>query len=672
MLVFDQMKKGDRSLWWLAATVLLGMLVLVGGLWYRQVYASSHYVESFKTQSIRRVRYPALRGKILDCHGNQLAINRPSYNINLYLEELSALFQEEYRQTKARLDEIKTQEASAKAVAERAGWLERIWRKKGSAKARWTPEEKTELGKKVRFLVASNLVYQLGERLGQPLILEEKRFTDHYANRLVVPMPVMEDLTPTQVAIFHEMPNKMPGLYLDVQPLREYPYRTAAAHVLGYLRRSSKVSSSGDPDFDIEDSLPGLPDYEGQVGLEGAFDDALRGHAGLKWVVVNNLGYRQSETNVIAADPGSNLVSTIDLPIQLAAEKAFAQSGTISKGAVVVMDPRSGDVLAMLSYPPFDPNSFIPRMSSEKWASLMDTNLNPLLNRATFGEYPPGSIFKIIVGLAALESGKLRADEIIRTKGYFQANPRSRPIDDLAKPGDYDFCSALAHSSNEYFIEAGIRTGLRPILEMAGRAFLGQRARLPLMQEENGFIPNDSWLANMKARGSPWRDGDLHYLSIGQGYLTVTAIQMAVMTSAVANGGKVFWPRLVSRIDPQTSNPEARGLEFPKALLRGDLHVNPRHLDIVREAMLKDVEDPLSTGSRAAVPGLKIAGKTGTAEVGLHKERKNTWFVSFAPFENPRWVVVVLAEEGGVSGGKTCAPVAQRIYKALLAMEVKG
>ena len=231
--------------------------------------------------------------------------------------------------------------------------------------------------------------------------------------------------------------------------------------------------------------------------------------------------------------------------MQAAAEDAFRKSGA-TKGAVVVMDPHNGDVLAMLSYPPFDPNVFIPRVSQKVYDTLNDT---------------------------------------------------------------------------------------------------------------------------------PFHTGDLWYLCIGQGPVTVTPIQMAVMTSAVANGGKLLWPRLIERIEQQTTAPEKTVRIFAPVRIRGELNVKPANLEVVREAMLADVEDNEGTGKFARVAGFKIAGKTGTAEVKPghdRQDRQNTWFVSFGPYESPRYVVVVLADEGGRSGGRTCAPVARRIYEAIQKFEAKG
>jgi penicillin-binding protein 2 len=231
MLVFDQMKKGDRPLWWLTVTISAGILILVGGLWYHQVYASSRYVESQKTQSFRRVRYPALRGQITDRNGAPLAENRACYNVNLYLEELSGRFQEAWRVAKTQADRERTRagEDPRNTNSPPLGWFQRLFRKAKGGKPKWTPEELAILGKQVRFAVVTNLVFELGKRMGQTLSPpDEKKFQDHYASRLVVPLPVMEDLTAQQVALFCEMPNKPPGLNLDLQPLRKYPFKTGA------------------------------------------------------------------------------------------------------------------------------------------------------------------------------------------------------------------------------------------------------------------------------------------------------------------------------------------------------------------------------------------------------------------------------------------------------------
>lgn len=632
MLVFDQLKRSDRPVWVLTLMVSAAMGILLAGLWYMQVMSSKQYEESQKNQSSRRVRYPALRGKILDRNGAALAENRPSYNVNLYLEEFSGQFQD----------------AFAKARAGR----------------KLSRTELDALGRQTRYEVVSNAVFEVGEMFHQPLILDEGRFLSHYTNRLVLPLPILENLSPQHIAIFQESPYKPPGLNLDIEPLRVYTNGTLAAHLLGQLQRVEKTTSDDDDEFSAN-CLPGLPDYEGRVGIEGAFEDELGGRAGIKAVVINNKGYRQSENILTPAVPGNNVVLTIDARIQKITEQALHGMSGSGKGAAVVLDSRNGDLLALASAPTFDPNSFIPRMSAQQWAELMDPEGKPMLNRATFGAYPPGSIFKIIVALACFEDGGLDPSEVYHSKGFFTLGRKN--IGDTAPAGDYDFKRAFKLSCNSYFIFHGLSTGLPSLMEMGHRFFLGERVQVPLMQEVSGFYPTPDWVTKQTSLGNPMTQGDIANLCIGQGYITVTPLQMALMTAAIANGGKIFWPRLVQRVEPRSGN---RVKVAPTGQIRGEIHVNPLHLQRVREAMLADVEDSDGTGRQAAVPGMRVCGKTGTAQVtrGSTVIRKDTWFVSFAPYETPRYVVVIVAEGGG-SGGGTCAPVAHKIYQAIKQFE---
>lgn len=630
MLIVDQLKKNDPQLRTLTLGVLLGMCILVAGLWYLQIVSARKWEESLKDQSFRTVRVPALRGQILDRNGIVLAENRPSYNINLYVEELRKQFQQQY------------------AEAIRGRKLSR--------------SQKSQIGAGTQYQVVSNIVQQLGSVLKMPLELDEKRFSRHFRESLAMPMPVIEDLSPEQVARFEEQPDRIPGLNLEIQPLRFYPYRTLASHLLGYLLQDNNNREEEELFYRYR-----LPDYKGIVGIEGAFDAALRGKAGAKSLLINNLGYRQSETVWIPHQPGDNLILTIDARIQKAAERALQSFAAEVRGSVVVMDPRNGDILALVSSPSYDPNLFIPRISHETWQSLNDPVLKPQLNRTTFASYAPGSIFKIVVALAGLESGDIDPNEIFHNVGHYYVG--KRPFNDTAPPGDYNFKRAFMKSSNSYFIHYGLKMGWTNIMNMGARLFLGQPVDVPLMQEVNGFFPTPEWLKRKSDRRDPLRSGDIANLCIGHGYITVTPLQMAVMTSAVANGGKVFWPRLVDRIEPRdTSATSSYGQRLKQpGQLRGELGVKLSSLNIVREAMLADVEDAEGTGTEASVEGFRVCGKTGTAE-DKQLNRKDTWFASFAPYESPRYVVLVMIENGG-SGGKSCAPVARRIYQEIKRLE---
>jgi len=641
MLIFDQLRKNDPQLRILAVCVLCGFGILALGLWYVQVLSARRYQSSQVSQSFRTVRLPALRGRIFDSQGEALAENHPSYNVNLYLEELRPRFRSEFTNAL----ELTRQDLT-----------------RTNSKAKITRKQRDAIGQQSRFRVVSNLVLTVSSLLRQPLFLNEKQFVTHYDQRLFLPMPVLNNLNRGQLGVFVEQLGNLPGVDLEVTPLRAYPQRATAAHLLGYLRRDDAP-----PDEDRFYSFR-LPDYRGASGIEAAFDSRLRGETGVKSVLVNSLGYRQSENVWTPAEAGHNVFLTIDLAIQKAAEAALRSGvhGTNTRGAIVVMDVRNGDLLALASSPSFDPGQFVSGISHDAWTNyFMDPTLRPLINRATYGTYAPGSVFKIIVGLAGLEAGTLNPDEVYHSKGYFDGLGRGHPpIGDTAPAGDYNFRRALIKSSNSYFIAEGLKAGVDRILDMGKRFHLGELTDVPISQSR-GVLPTREWQRDNL--GGAWFDGNTANLSIGQGELTVTPLQVAVMISAIANGGNVYWPRLVTRIEPQSLLSDEGATTFPAARLRDTLKVGSRNLKLVQQAMLADVEDPEGTGRRAAVPGMRICAKTGTAQKTLGRRQigKTVWFASFAPFENPRYAVVVMIDEDMGSGGETGAPIAHQVYLAL-------
>lgn len=651
MLILDQLKKGDRPLQRLAWAVLVGMSLLGVGLWHVQVVSSKRYVSSQMHQSLRTVRLPAMRGKIVDRNGLPLVDNQPNYCINLYLEELRHLFRFEYTN-------------KLRPAYVRARHPHRSFRP-GKPLPRLTVKEEADLQRQARVRVVSNLVGQVSALVRVPIEFDERQFHRHYEGTRALPWPLLEQLTPEQVARFAEQSLDLPGVALEVQPRRFYPQGPLAAHVLGHLVRTNAAPE----DFDLPYSYR-LPDFKGELGLEALFDEDLRGRAGVKTMLVNNLNYRESEEVTTSPKPGRTLVLTIDLPLQRAAESALRSAGSHVRGSAVVLHAHSGDILALASSPSFDPNLFLSRIPLEEWNRLNDATLRPMVNRATYGAYPPGSIFKIIVGLAILEAGvgtnellTVEPDPRDPARGHIRVG--NRPIKDTAPPGDYDFRRAFKRSSNSYFIHFGLwRAGLDRILALGQRFHLGERLDVLPLQEVSGYCPRPG--LRLKRDGGTWFDGDTANLCIGQGEITVTPLQMAVMTAAIANGGKVLWPRLVQKLEPAPGQANGEVSYVLAGRVRDDLKVNPRHLEIIRDAMLADVEDPDGTGRSARVPGLGICGKTGTAQVtrGRVVVDHITWFVSFAPYEKPQWVVVVMVEGGG-SGGATCAPLARQIYEAL-------
>ncbi len=643
MLIFDQLNKADRHLRMLSWVVAAGLVVLLAGLWWVQIIRSRHYVEDQRNQSYRTVRVPSPRGRILDRHGVALAENRPAYNVSLYLEDhvLRAAIQKEYRQ----------QRGAALAAA-------------AAAKRKVTQAELRGIGRASRYLVVSNVVAQLGAHLQQSLLINEQQFHQHYEQRLALPMTVLTNLDVAQVARLQERSLNLPGVDMEIQPTRTYPMGHRAAHVLGYLTRSE---ASADDELSFYNYR--LPDYRGMSGIESSLEGSLRGKAGATMVRVNNLGFRESEMIESSVEAGHDVTLTIDSEIQKAAEQALQNApggrGTNTRGAAVVMDCRTGEILALVSSPVFDPNRFIPRIQPPVWTQYNDEELTPMLNRAIYGGYPPGSIFKIIVALAAYDAGVLNPTNIYRSEGRYLLGRRS--IGDTAPAGDYDFKRAFIKSSNSYFIDHGLRAGPERILSLSQRFHLGERTGIPLGQDSRALLPTREWQAQNRRT---WGPGDTANLSIGQGDLLVTPLQMAAAVAAVANGGKLLWPRLVNRIVGPDELLQADARAVPAPRIRDEIPVSRKALEIVRAAMLADVEDGEGTGTKARVEGFRVCGKTGTAQVmkGNRMDHYVVWFAAYAPFEDPRYSVIVMVDHGS-SGGGTCAPVAGRIFTALQAWE---
>ena len=594
-------------------------LLLAGWLWRLQVYGHYNYSERLANQSQRTLRLPAPRGKILDSHGRPLAESRPSYTLVAYLEELRPMFRE-------------------------------YWRK-NRPPGKLTRTERTAAEIRLRHQALSQLVRSINP--GVPFTLTEQDLQKHFTEQLALPLPVLNDLPPTALAVLSENSGATRGLEIEVFARRVYA-SPSISHIVGYLRRNDNPDEEDDSFYHYR-----LPDYSGEIGMERTHDEDLRGKHGSQTFIVNNLGYRKEVLVEVPAEPGGDISLTIDLEIQNATLKALQASG-MKAGAAVVMDPNNGDLIALVSMPTYDLNHFYPKVDPVLWNQYREQRPTPLIFRATQERYAPGSIFKIISGLAILESGVAKTNDKVYNPGFFMLGQRK--IKDTAPVGEHDFRSAFKHSSNTYFIHYGLETGIKRLVDMGNEFFLGERTGTLVRQEVAGQFPTGP------SKQGRWYDGDTANLSIGQGPITVTPLQMVVMTSGVANGGAIYWPRLISKVSP--SDPDAGGGKlFAQGRLRSTLSVTPQNLQSVREAMLADVEDSDGTGRQARVSGLDVCGKTGTAEVNTPLGRhKITWFTSFAPYDKPRYAVVVMLEDGA-SGGSSCAPVAKKIYEALLKRE---
>jgi penicillin-binding protein 2 len=662
MLVFDQLNKGDRALRTVAGTALVGLLLLGVQLWRLQVFSAAKYRQSQETQSFRTVRVPALRGKILDRTGHEIVGNTPRYRLDLYLDELRPQFEAEYQRRK---QQMLAPRRIAAGETNNGNFFTRLLDKFHHKKrgVRLTREEITALERQVRYTVVTNTVATVAARMGLPMALSEDALQRHYLQKRFLPLAILPNCTPAQIALITEQGWTVPGVALEQVAVRNYPNGSLAVHLVGHLRRFDNYDEE-EGSFDYR-----LPDYVGGIGLEASFDHELRGVAGAKSILVNSAGYRHRQAEEILAAPqtGQNLVTTLDLELQKVTEKAL---GSVKqgdeRGAVVVLNPVNGDILALASAPAFDPTEFIDGVSTERWNGvLMAEPQRPMFNRATYGEYAPGSTFKIIHALALLENGLNPAEAL--TVGPDPRNPRkgayilgNRAIGDTADPGEYNFHRAFIRSSNTYFIHHGLRLGWEKLLGMGHRFGLGDRTGLRIGEEARGFLPT---IGEVRDRGL--NVGQLANVCIGQDQITVTPIQMAVAMGAVANGGKIFWPRVVDRLESGDLLSEEKPVAVKPGQLRNQINLPPRVWEVVRSAMRDDVADDEGTGKATRLKDFAVCGKTGTAEIkGNGRKDKVTWFTSFAPYEAPRYVVVVMVESGG-SGGGTCAPVAKQIYQFL-------
>ena len=644
MFIFHILKRKDRRLRVIAILMGAGLFALLAGLWFVQIVCASRFENNSRRQSLKRVGMPAIRGKILDRNGRVLADNRPQYNAILYLEDL----QDQFGQAYSNLSKAYGQQHPLAVQA--------------NGHVRLTAETSRELRLEADCQVVGNIAFQVGESLQERKILNTNAFLRHYTNYPYVPFEIAPNLAPRQVARFAEQLSGQPELEMETQPVRSYPNGSLAAHVLGFVQRES---------FDAEQ----FPDYEGKSGVERLYDAVLRGRSGAKLVLVNSLNYRQREDIEIPNEPGGDVFLTIDLALQRAAEQALAGAQANARGAVVVMDVRNGDILAMASAPAFDPNNYVAGLTHGEVAALNDPKFTPQINRAIGGNYPPGSTFKIITAIACLESG-LDPNEVFDSPGEYRTSPTARPIHDTAGAGKFDFNRAFFRSSNTYFIHYGMKAGLRKILEVAKRFHLGEKTDFPIGAEVAGNIPGPEEAGVSLLRSST------PDVCIGQ-EITTTPLQMAAVIGAIANGGSIFWPRLISHsYSPETGDEEQL---FAPGRLRDRVEIHPRDLDLIRHAMLNDTEHQADStagpgtaykefhqpNGEPKLHGFRVAGKTGTAELkssSANSPRRITWFDSYGPYESPRYAVVVMVEDGSF-GGPTCAPVAEKIYEAILKRE---
>jgi penicillin-binding protein 2 len=469
-------------------------------------------------------------------------------------------------------------------------------------------------------------------------------------------------ITLKEAALIESHRLELPGVVIQPEYQRHYPLETYASHVLGYVGEISE-SQLKDPEFsNLQQGR-----IIGQYGVERTFDEYLLGETGEEMVEVDALGYPKRSLSVQRPLAGDDLYLTLDIRLQRLAEDLLGEEA----GAIVALDPWNGDVLALASKPGFNPNDVSGGISAKDWQRFLQDARHPLTNRAIQGQYPPGSVFKIIMAAALLDTQTLSAQDSIPCHGTFPFGKRAFRDWKAGGHGQVDLSKAIAESCDVYFYKAGNQLGIEPIANYARQFGLGKKTGIALPSERSGLVPSSEW--KRKVKGEPWYPGETISISIGQGFLTVTPIQMAKMASIVATNGRVVQPRLfkASRLR-RTGNLKVE----PESPFQ-QLSIPPNVFAHIKEGLAAVVTK--GTAQRAKSDMVSIAGKTGTAQVvalkpdgdkdknkELPKEfRDHAWFVAFAPVEHPRIAVAVLVEHMG-HGGSASAPLAKALIEAYM------
>ena len=594
------------------ALVVLMLGVLSVRLYVLQVVRGERYAEIAENQRRRRLPIPAPRGVIFDREGRVIVDSRPIYNVILSREDVK--------------------------------------------------------GKDLNALV---------EPFAEGLMVDKEILRDYF--ELVKTMPAFEsiqvkqDATPGDIAWVEAHNLEYPELRVEQQPQRRYPANGSLAHVLGYVGEISpeQLKQQASKDKGLK---PG--DIIGLSGIEQIYDDYLRGRDGYREVVVDSRGRIQDELETVPPIPGRDLVTTIDLDLQNAAEEQLKNSVT-QRGVIISMDPNNGEILALASAPSFDPNLFSQRITTKEgrkeYADLLNDPETPLLNRAIQSRYPPGSTWKIPMAIAGLKQGAITLDHstLLCGGGITIGNKFTRCMKQHGMP---DIKTAITQSCDGYFYRLGLKMGIDGIVEMVEEFDLNKRTGIDLPNEVVSWTPSREFKRRMQPRDPEWRDIDTVYSSFGQVYDIITPISLLRTIAAVAEDGRMYIPHLLKEVKAfgTPGTPDYR--EAVKFQPLDSSRPNPKVIDIPEDIDhtvvqgMWQVVNAGGTASRIQMAGFDIAGKTGTAQVvGLGKDvgknKDHSWFVSYAPAFKPEIAMVALIENSGF-GGSHAAPAVRGVYDA--------
>ena len=577
---------------------LIAVCVLMVRLGYLQIIKGEEFKKKSENNSVRFRQIKPLRGLIMDRNGNVLVDNKPSFDV-LYIPNKN--------------------KANALSVEK----LRKLYESK-------------------------SMIFAF-----DPSALKNAK--------PYLPVRLDKNVNMEKIALVETNALSLPGIYVDVSPIRLYLDGEILAPIIGYTGEISKE------EMEKSNGKYAYGDISGKHGLERFFDEYIRGHRGAELVEVNVYGREIKNLGRIDPVSGYNMTLTIDADLQRAAWQAIEGKA----GSVVAMDPRDGAILAMVSSPSFDPNLFNEGISSELWKQLQGNPFAPLSNKAISGQYPPGSTYKLIVAAAALEEGIISPETKIFCNGSYTLGNRTYRCWKKGGHGHVDLHQALVGSCDVYFYTVGKMLGVDKIAEYAKRFGLGDFAGIDLPNEKKGLVPTKAW--KLKKKKEAWQMGETISISIGQGFNLVTTLQLANAYSAFANGGILWRPYVVKKIE--SSGGKMYKEIFP--LKKGELKLSKKTIEILNDALRAVVNEPGGTGQNAKLPGVEVCGKTGTSQVlGLPENEKarrrkvlsafhkdHALFASYAPASHPEIVVAVILENAG-GGGAVAAPVARKILSA--------
>ncbi len=593
-----------------AGFVLIFFIILYARFYYLQITQQEHYHTLAEANRISILPLVPNRGLIYDRNGKTLAQNYSAYALEIVPSKVADI--------DTTLDELAT-------IIE------------------ITPNDRQRFKK---------------------LMKESKRFKS---------LPIRNRLTDVEIASFATNRYRFPGVEIKARVFRQYPEKEMVSHVIGYISRIN------DQDLEQLELNGELNNYRGshhigKIGIEQSYEKQLHGITGFEEVETDAAGRSIRVLSRTPPTSGNNLILSLDLGLQAAAEKAFGDR----RGALVALDPNNGEVLAFVSKPGYDNNLFIGGIDQENWSLLNNSIDRPLNNRALRGVYPPGSTFKPFMALAALELGKRTAEYSMSDPGYFSLPGVDRRYRDW-KPGGHgrvNLHKSLVVSCDTYYYSLANDLGIDNIHSFIGQFGLGKKTGIDIEGEVSGLLPSSAW--KMKQYKQKWYAGDTISVAIGQGYNLATPLQLAFATMVIANNGKAYLPRLVKRIQ----NSQTGDIEDIPAKLLYSVNLKPQNLEIVKSALV-DVTRPGGTAAKAGInTAYTFAGKTGTSQViGIkqgeryneksinERHRDHAMFIAYAPAENPKIALAILVENTG-TGGSTAAPIARQVFDYFLLGQV--